>query len=989
MRWREPGQGARMRIEGKGLIDRSTSVRFQFDGIGHTAFAGDTVASALLAGGQRLMGRSFKYHRPRGVLTAGSEEPNALITVGRGAAQEPNVRATVQEVYGGLEVRSQNAWPSLKTDVMAVNDLVWPFLGAGFYYKTFMWPRGFWEKLYEPVIRRAAGLGGLSGHHNPDRYEKAYAFCDLLVIGAGPAGLMAALVAGRAGADVLLVDEDSLMGGRLNAETYQVDGMPGACWAAQAVAELTALDNVRLMRRTTVVGAYDHGTYAAVERVNTDGGAHPKDAVRETFWRIVARRAILAAGAIERPIAFENNDRPGIMTAGAVRAYLNRWGVAPGRRVAVFGNNDDAHRTAVDLRKAGVEVAGLIDSRADADIAGRDFPVYAGAMVTGTTGRLGLKRITVQGPDGMREIEADCLAMSGGWNPTVHVSCHLNGRPRWREDIAGFVPTPGSVPGLVAAGACNGDFSTAACLAAGAEAAKALVDAVGLRPARTTVPDAEDSAYRLTPLWAVPGKGRAWLDFQNDVTVKDVRQAATENFRSVEHMKRYTTQGMATDQGKNSNVAALAVLADATGRGIPETGTTTFRPPYAPVSLAAFGAGAQGSGFAPQRFTTSHAESVARGAPMIEAGLWYRPGYFPQPGETQWRQSCDREVGYVRRAVGICDVSTLGKIDIQGPGAATLLDFVYTNTFSTLKTGRVRYGLMLREDGFVMDDGTTARLGDQHFVMTTTTAAAGSVMRHLEFVHQALRPDLDVRFTSVTEQWAQFAVAGPKSSDLLNGLLDTPLDNDSWPFMACGAVNICGIAGRLFRISFSGEHAYEVAVPARYGESLFRHLVARAGAMGGGAYGMEALNVLRIEKGHITHAEIDGRTTAYDICFARMISAKKDCIGKTMAARAGLVDPARARLVGLKPVDAAGELTAGAHLFDQGAGISRETSRGHVSSVAFSPTLGHFIGLGFLQGGPERIGDTITLVDHMRGIETDVEVCAPAFVDPEGGRARG
>ncbi|MCV3272608.1 sarcosine oxidase subunit alpha family protein [Roseobacter sinensis] len=979
-----------MRIDGKGLIDRAQPLRFQFEGIGHTGFEGDTLASALLAKGVRLMGRSFKYHRPRGVLTAGSEEPNALVTIGRGAAQEPNVRATMLEIYDGLDARAQNAWPSLRADAMAINDVAWPFLGAGFYYKTFMWPRGFWERLYEPLIRRAAGLGALSGAHHPDRSEKAYAFCDLLVIGSGPAGLAAALTAGRAGADVLLVEEDSLFGGRLNAETFEVDGLAGPDWAAQTVAELRDMENVRLMTRTCVVGAYDHGTYAAVERVGPHGARRPEGGVAETFWRIVAKRAILAAGAIERPVAFENNDRPGIMTASAVRAYLNRWGVASGQRVAVFGNNDDAHRTAVDLEAAGVEVAALIDSRAEIAPPDLNCPVYAGAMVTGSAGRLGLKRISVKTGRGNKDIEVDCLAMSGGWNPTVHLTCHMNGRPTWRADIASFVPTPGSIPGLVTAGACNGDFSTQACLKAGAEAAAAVLKDLGLKASGgARLAEAEDSPYRIAPLWAVPGTGRAWLDFQNDVTVKDVKQAAVENFRSVEHMKRYTTQGMATDQGKNSNVAALALLADATGRGIPETGTTTFRPPFSPVSLATFGAGAQGIGFAPQRLTTSHGESIARGAPMIEAGLWYRPSYFPQKGETHWRQSCDREVGYVRKAVGVCDVSTLGKIDLQGPGAAELLDFVYTNTFSTLKVGRVRYGLMLREDGFVMDDGTTARLGDQHYVMTTTTAAAGAVMRHLYFVHQALCPHLDVRFTSVTEQWAQFAVAGPKSRELLNGLLDQPVDNETWPFMACGDMAIGGIPGRLFRISFSGEHAYEVAVPARYGESLFKRLVARAEAMGGGAYGMEALNVLRIEKGHITHAEIHGRTTAFDIGFARMLSAKKDCIGKTMAAREGLVDPGRERLVGLKPVGGDSVLSAGAHLFDTGVAMTRETSLGYTTSAVFSPTLGHHIALGFLQRGPERMGEVIRCFDHMRGLEAEVEVCPPVFVDPDGGRTRG
>jgi sarcosine oxidase subunit alpha len=977
-----------MRVDGKGLIDRSKPVSFSFDGKTYSGFAGDTLASALLANDIKLVARSFKYHRPRGILTAGSEEPNALMTIGTGAAREPNVRATVQEIYPGLEARSQNNWPSLEFDLMSVNDLAAPFLGAGFYYKTFMWPRAFWEKLYEPVIRRAAGLGALSGENNPDKYERAYAFCDLLVIGAGPTGLMAALVAARAGADVILADEDARMGGRLNAETYAVDGMAGPDWVQEVVAELAGMDNVRLMPRTTVTGAYDQGTYAALERVSHHVANRAPGAPLETFWRIAAKQSVLAAGALERPVAFQNNDRPGIMTAGAVRAYLNRWGVSPGRSVTVFGNNDDAHRTAQDLVAAGVHVAALIDSRADVARTG-DYPVYAGAQVCGSGGRKALESITVRTARGEEKITTDCLAMSGGWNPSVHLTCHMNGRPTWREDIAAFVPTPGAIPGMVTAGACNGDFSTAACLAAGVEAAQSALKALGLKTAKTEAPVADDTPYALSPLWAVEGKGRAWLDFQNDVSVKDVKQAATENFRSVEHMKRYTTQGMATDQGKNSNVAALAVLADATGRGIPQTGTTTFRPPYAPVAIAAMGAGAQGKGFAPQRFTTSHAASIERGAPMIEVGMWYRPSYFPAQGETTWRQSCDREVNAVREAVGVCDVSTLGKIDIQGPDAPAFLDFVYTNMFSTLKVGRTRYGLMLREDGYVMDDGTTARLGEHHYVMTTTTAAAGQVMRHLDFVHQALCPDLDVSFISVTEQWAQFAIAGPKSRALLNDMLDEAITDDNWPFMACGPVTLSGVQGRLFRISFSGEHAYELAVPARFGDSLFRLLVARAEALGGCAYGMEALNVLRIEKGFITHAEIHGRTTAFDIGMERMVSAKKDCIGKTMSQRDGLTEDSRERLVGLKPVGAVKQLTAGAHLFNETDDAVRVNDQGYITSVAFSPTLQSYLGLGFLKNGPDRHGEIVRMVDHLRGIETLCEVCHPVFFDPEGGKVRG
>jgi sarcosine oxidase subunit alpha len=966
------------------LQEPENTVSFTFDGRRIQGVPGEPVAAALMAAGVKLVARSFKYHRPRGIMSAGSEEQNALVTVGRGAQAEPNVRATMLEVSEGLEVFSQNAWPSLKYDMMAVNDLMAPFLGAGFYYKTFMWPKAFWERLYEPIIRRAAGLGGLSGQPNADRYEKAFAFCDVLIIGGGPAGLMAALTAGRAGADVILADEDTAMGGRLLREVEDIDGQPAPGWVEDALVELRDMQNVRLMTRTTVTGAYDQGTYGALERV---AGVRHADKPLECFWRIVAKRTILCAGALERPIAFPNNDRPGIMMASAVRSYVNRWGVAPGQTVAVFGNNDDAHCTAHDLVAAGIKVVALIDSRPDVQVDG-DFEVFSNATVTATKGRHALEGITVIQDGETREIPVDCLAMSGGWNPTVHLTCHMNGRPTWREDIASFVPTPDCIPGMVTAGACNGIFSTAACLKEGAEAAAEVARGLGLKP-KVTVPAANEDAYQIAPLWAVPGKGRKWIDFQNDVHVKDIKLAAQENFRSVEHMKRYTTQGMAPDQGKSSNVVALAVLADATGRGIPETGTTTFRPPFVPVSIAALGAGSQGKGFAPERLTTSHHASVARGASMIEAGLWYRPSYFPQHGETYWRQSCDREVGYVRNAVGVCDVSTLGKIDIQGPDAAALLDFVYVNMFSTLKQGRVRYGLMLREDGHVMDDGTTARLGPDHFVMTTTTAAAGQVMRHLEFALQVLRPDLDARIASVTEQWAQFAVAGPRSRALLNTVLDAHVTDADWPFMACGSVAVAGVAGRLFRISFSGEHAYELAVPARYGDSLFRLLTAQAEALGGGAYGMEALNVLRIEKGFITHAEIHGRVTAFDIGMDRMISRKKDCIGQTAAARTGLMEEDREQLVGLKAVGAVKQLTSGAHLFEQGAPAERVNSQGYTTSEAYSPTLETGLALGFLKRGRARHGEVIRMVDHLREIEASVEVCDPVFFDPEGGRARG
>jgi heterotetrameric sarcosine oxidase alpha subunit len=977
-----------MRIVGKGHIDRARPVTFTFDGKSLAAFKGDTVASALMANDIGLVGRSFKYHRPRGILTAGSEEPNALIEVLGTNNQTPNVRATMQEVFEGLATQSQNRFPSLKYDMMAINDFVSPFLSAGFYYKTFMWPRAFWEKLYEPIIRRAAGLGSLSG--NPDRghYEKAFAFCDLLVIGSGPTGLIAALAAGRAGADVILAEEDRELGGKLLSCEELIGGQPARDWLAEVVAELKSLPSVRIMTRTTVTGAYDDGVYGALERVGLHKPAKP-DLPREAFWRISTRRAIMATGAHERIIAFPMNDRPGIMLAGAVQTYLNRYGVTPGKKVALFANNDGARAVARQLHAAGVEIAAVLDSRADAPTV-EDFPVYLGSRVTDTKGRHALREISGTHAAGDFRLEVDSLAVSGGWNPALHLACHHNGRPIWDDAIAAFVPRDRMVPGLIPAGAANGVFTTHGCLAAGLAAAKTALGDLGLKPKSMDLARAEGLPYKIEALWAVEGKpgakGRAWLDFANDVTVKDVKLSAQEGFTSVEHMKRYTTQGMAPDQGKNSNVGALAVLADATGRDIPGTGTTTFRPPYTPISIGALGAGGRGMGFAPQRFLTSDQASRDRGAPMVEAGLWYRPSYFPKPGEKTWRESCDREVRMVRSTVGIADVSTLGKIDIQGRDAAKFLDFVYTNTFSTLGLGRVRYGLMLREDGLVLDDGTTARLGDNHFLMTTTTAAAGLVMRHLDFIHQTHCANWDLRFISVTEAWAQFAVAGPKSRALLNAVLDAPLPD--FPFMACGEVQVGGVKARLFRISFSGEEGYEIAVPTRFGESLFRDLLAKAETMGGGAYGMEALNVMRIEKGFITHAEIHGRTTAFDIGMEKMVSPKKDCIGRTMAARPGLVGPEREQLVGLRVTDTATPICSGAHLFNPGDKIERENDQGYITSFCYSPTLDLGLGLAFLKNGRARHGEKIRVVDHMRSLDFLAEVCDPVFLDPKGEKLR-
>ncbi len=976
------------RIEG-GLIDRSQTFRFTFNGKPMKGHAGDTLASALIANGQRLVGRSFKYHRPRGIFTAGPEEPNALVELRTGAYQEPNTRATVAELFDGLTATSQNHRGSLEYDLMAITDFAAPFLSAGFYYKTFMWPKAFWEKLYEPAIRAAAGLGRLSMKDDPDSYDKGFLHCDLLVIGAGPAGLQAALTAGRSGARVILADEDFRPGGRLNAETLELDGMAGHAWAEQAIAELTSMENVRLMTRTTVYGAYDHGIYGALERC-TDHLASAAGKPRQVLWRIYSKRSVLAAGATERPIAFGNNDRPGVMMAGAVRGYVNRYGAVPGQRIAVFTNNDDGWRTATDLHAKGVEIAAVIDSRdrpAMADIPGARYIRNAG--IRDTAGRKGIRRITLTDD---QIVDADCLAVSGGWNPNVHLTCHQRGRPTWRDDLCAFVPGGTLPPGMAVAGAANGAMTLAAALGEGHAQAAAQLGEMGIKPARKALPAAEDEPRECAAFWHVTqSEKRAWVDLQNDVTVKDIKLADHEGFRSVELLKRYTTLGMATDQGKTSNIAGLAILAEQAGKTIPEVGTTIFRPPYTPVPLGALAGRARGKDFRPFRLTPSHEWATANGATFVEVGNWLRAQWYARPGEKGWRDSVDREVEMTRRSVGICDVTTLGKIDVQGRDAAAFLNKVYANGFAKLPVGKVRYGLMLREDGIAYDDGTTARLAENHYVMTTTTANAVLVFRRLEFARQCLWPNMDVHLISTTDGWAQFAVAGPNARNLLRRVVDADHDisNEAFPFMACGAITLCGgMPARLFRISFSGELAYEVAVPARYGNSLMSVLMEAGEEFDAVPYGLEALGVMRIEKGHAAGNELNGQTSAHNLGMGRMVSQTKECIGNVLSQRPEMLRDDAVKLVGFKPVDPARKLIAGSHFVAKGNAPVMANDEGWMTSVAHSPSLGHSIGLGFIAAGDTRMGETVRAVSPVHGVEMDVEICSAHFIDPEGERLR-
>jgi sarcosine oxidase, subunit alpha len=1014
-----------------GRIDRSRPLNFSFDGREYTGLAGDTLASALLANDVHLMARSFKYHRPRGVLAAGAEEPNALVTICRDSGRyTPNVRATQIELYEGLEAHSQNRWPSLAFDVGAINDLIAPFIPAGFYYKTFMWPRRAWRDFYEPRIRAAAGLGRAPTEPDPDRYAARYAHCDVLVVGGGPAGLAAAAAAAQLGARVVLCDEQAELGGSLLADNLHapslIDGHAAQEWLTQTLATLASSPHVTLLPRTTAFGYFPHNVLGLNERVTDHLSEPDPDLPRERQWQVRAREVVLAAGAIERPLVFPGNDRPGIMLAGAARTWLNRYGVRAGRRAVIVTAVDEAYPTAIELQQSGIFIATIADVRSgESPCAERaraaGITVISGATILGTHGRRRVEAVALgQIEDGelsMRSVQpCDLVLMSGGFTPSVHLYSQSRGKLRWDESLQSFLPAA-PAERVRCAGACHGIFALAAVIAdgatAGAAAAREATDPArkgvcpsgGLRrhaadaakpaiskPAISPSPSA-DSAVRSPGLaGALPrhkrSRGRAFVDWQNDVTTKDLQLATREGFRSIEHVKRYTTTGMATDQGKTSNLNALGIVARTLGKSLPEVGLTTFRMPYTPVSFGAFAGPARGALFDPVRTTPMHGWAAARGAIFEDVGMWKRARYFPREGEDM-HAAVARECLAVRSRCGIFDASTLGKIEVVGKDAVTFMNRLYVNAWDRLAVGRARYGVLLRDDGFVYDDGVVARIAHDRFHVTTTTGGAPRVLAFMEDYLQTEWSDLSVWLTSTTEQWAVIAVQGPNARRVLADLVNIDLAAAAIPHMSVANGRICDVPMRLFRVSFTGELGFEVNVPADFGPAVWEAIFKAGERQGITPYGTESMHVMRAEKGYIiVGQDTDGTVTPEDAGLGWAIGKNKpDFVGKRSLQRPAMQSADRRQLVGLATRDSQVVLEEGAQVMQEPASAVPARPLGHVTSSYHSAVLARSIALGLIAGGRSRMGQTVYVPQH--GAMVPVEITSPVFYDPKGTRLDG
>jgi sarcosine oxidase, subunit alpha len=995
------------RLAGVGSIDRSRPLVFTFDGLDYQGYAGDTLASALIANGVHLVGRSFKYHRPRGILSAGAEEPNALVTVTRGAGREtPNLRATQIELSDGLVATSQNRWPSLKFDLGAVNDLFSPLFGAGFYYKTFMGPHlvgknWAWARVYEPMIRRAAGLGAPPREPDPDRYQRTFDHCDVLIVGAGPAGLAAALAASESGARVVLCDENPVLGGSLLAEAEaEIEGKSALRWLEDTLAALRSAPNVRLMTRTQAFGYYAQNFVALNERIAEADLIADPDLPRERLWQMRAHEAVLATGAIERPLVFANNDRPAVMLADSARRYCLQYGAKVGARVVVATAHDSAYRAALDLKKADVGVALIVDLRSEAKGPAADaaraagIEVIAGAEILGVDGRLRVSAVRIKHRDGERKVACDALLMSGGWTPSVHLFSQSRGKLVFDEALQLFKPGA-SAQRERSAGACNATFDLAGALAEADAAGRAAATAAGFAaPAARTyavggvLPAFADAPVH-KPAIHTDRRAKAFVDFQNDVCAKDLSLAVQEGMRSIEHIKRYTTTGMATDQGKLSNMNALAIAAAALKKPIPEVGLTTFRPPYTPVTFGAFAGPARGDLFDPIRRTPIHEWAAENGAAFEDVGQWKRAWYFPQTRETM-HDAVARECRTTRASVGLFDATTLGKIEVVGPDAAAFLERMYANAFQKLEVGRCRYGLMLSEAGFLMDDGIIARLKPDRFHVTTTTGGAPRVLAHMEDYLQTEFIDLRVWLTSTTEQWATIAVQGPRARETIASLIEgVDLAGDAMPHMSMREARVCGVPARLMRVSFTGELGYEINVPSPFGRFVWEAVWREVQKHGGCAYGTEAMHVMRAEKGYvIVGQETDGTVTLADLGLDWAIGkTKKDFVGKRSLARPDMLAANRKQLVGLLTDKPAIALEEGAQVTESANPPIGSSALGHVTSSYGSETLGRPIALALVAAGRSRIGAKLHVPTP--GGAVGVTVVNPVFYDKAGARLNG
>ena len=987
-----------------GMIDRGQPISFKFDGRAYPAFQGDTLASALLANGVRIIGRSFKYHRPRGIFGMGVEEPSSMVQLRSGARSEPNVRATEVEVFDGLEAFSQHCWPTVNLDFSAVANLVSPILPSGFYYKTFMWPASKWM-FYEHFIRKAAGLGKSSTDRDPDTYSKFFQYCDVLVVGAGPAGLSAALSAGRAGAKVVLVEETAHTGGRLNLDEESIDGKPAQEWIYDATEKLKLMSNVEVLCRTTAFGFYDQNLVGALERI-ADHQREPdgrQDRQRLRFIR--AKQVVIATGAIERSIPFSGNDKPGVMLASAVRGYANRYSVQCGKKAVLFTNNDSAYATVSALKNVGVSVEAVIDCRLTSPGEGAlahlgDTPLKQGFVISGVRGLRKVKSVEVSRLQengeimgSVQNLSCDVLCVSGGWTPSVHLFSHAQGKLRFDETIGAFVPGQ-ELNSIHVVGSATGEYALGTCLRQGHEAGhRSSADSGHENEMQVEIPKVEDSSETpMQSLWLVPknrrGAAKRFVDIQNDVTVEDIELAYSEGYVSVEHLKRYTTLGMGTDQGRTSNINGLANLARLREADIPSVGHTTFRPPYTPVSLGALAGGEFGSHLSPVRRTPLHEWHRSNRAELQNSGVWQRPFFYIKVGE-QVRDAIIRETLQVREKVGIVDVSTLGKIEVQGRDAAEFLERVYINRWKSLPVGRCRYGLMLREDGFVFDDGTTTRVAENEYYMTTTTGNAGPVLEHLEFYAQTVWPELHVHLTSVSDQWAGMALAGPHSRNVLGTLIgESEASNENLPYMGFLSSEIEGAPVRIFRVSFSGELGYEIHIPSKFAQTVWQTVLAAGREWDIAPYGMEAMTVMRIEKGHVVSAELDGRTTAADLGFERMMKKDVDFVGKRLAERTALVSAGRKQLVGVVSLNGR-PIPKGAQIVEVNDSQPPAKSKGHVTSSCYSPLMDKEIGLALVADGRQVYGKEYYAASPLTGRSVPVEVVHHIFVDPEGERTRG